>query len=134
MVDMPTPKLPADTKRLEFLAFMIWVGLVGAVLILLIDYQIKGAILKASKRAWEGISAIEAEQRGTNYPTNNAGIDNSIVGDFHGTEVASTTLVEGISDPTSANGSGPFKRTTRPKPRAGTGDNVLQPPDKPVES
>jgi hypothetical protein len=59
-----TPKLIQD-KGFQFALFMVWIALAGAVIILLIDYQIKSAILAESERAWGRIHAIEAGQRGT---------------------------------------------------------------------
>jgi hypothetical protein len=119
MADVPLPKLP-DTKRLEFLAFMIWVGLIGAVLILLIDYQIKRSILQASDKAWRGIDGLKTSQRGSSDTANPFGDNAGGVLNSHGTEMEARTLVEGVSDPTaemgsgqSANGSGPVR-----KPRA----------------
>lgn len=121
MADVPTPKLP-DTKRLEFLAFMIWVGLIGAILILLIDYQIKQAILQASDKAWRGIDGLKASQRGSSDTANPFGDNSGGVLNSHGPEMETRIVVEGVSDPTSEMGSKQSANGTRPKrsPRAGT--------------
>ena len=61
---MNSPKLIED-KGFQFALFMVWIALAGSVIILIIDYQIKSAILAESQRAWERIHAIEAGERGT---------------------------------------------------------------------
>ncbi len=133
MADVPIPKLP-DTKRLEFLAFMIWVGLIGAVLILLIDYQIKQAILKASDKAWRGIDGLKAGERGSGYPASSIGDHPDSVRNSHGPEMETRIVVEGVSDPTSemgpaqsANGATSNRSTRARRPS-------VPPRDKPVES
>jgi hypothetical protein len=133
MADVPIPKLP-DTKRLEFLAFMIWVALIGAVLILLIDYQIKSAILQASDRAWRGIDGLKTSQRGSSHSANPFGDNTGGVLNSHGTEMETRIVVEGVSDPTAEIGSGQSANGTRPvrKPRAG--NTRIPPTNKPVES
>lgn len=55
---------PPDMKRAEFMIVMIWIALAGSVIILIIDYQIKSAILAESQRAWGRIHAIESGERG----------------------------------------------------------------------
>jgi hypothetical protein len=39
-------------ERAVWLAAMVWVALIGAALILVIDYQIKSSILKAANKTW----------------------------------------------------------------------------------
>jgi hypothetical protein len=72
---MPDP-IPAplpNLRRFEFLTFMIWVGLAGAVLVLLIDYQIKNSILESAAKARRLIDAVEGQARGTNFAANSHG-------------------------------------------------------------
>lgn len=57
--------IPEQFKAEKFMLAMIWVALIGAGLILAIDYQIKNAILQESRKAWERIHAIE---KGTGRP------------------------------------------------------------------
>ncbi|HXN73783.1 MAG TPA: hypothetical protein VN861_14655 [Candidatus Acidoferrales bacterium] len=47
-------KTPSEetAERAVWLAAMVWVALIGAALILVIDYQIKSSILKAANRTW----------------------------------------------------------------------------------
>ena len=132
MADVPTPKLP-DTKRLEFLAFIIWIGLIGAVLILLIDYQIKQAILRESEKAWKGIHGFEASQRGSSHTANSAGDNPSGVLSSHGPEMETRIVVEGVSDPSAANGHEPFRQVPRANPRRGTRRPSVPPGSEPVE-
>jgi hypothetical protein len=49
---------------------MIWVGLAGAILVLLIDYQIKNSILESAAKARRLIDAVEGQARGTNTTAN----------------------------------------------------------------
>lgn len=130
--DVPIPKLP-DTKKLEFLAFMIWVALIGAVLILLIDYQIKAAILKASDKAWRGLDAIKTEQRGFGN-TANTGRDNPAGILYNdGPEMETRIVVTGVVDPTSEMGPGNAANGTAPKRSTRARNSRVPPKDKQVE-
>ena len=110
---MATDQAP-NLKRFEFLTFMIWVALAGAVLILLIDYQIKASILKASERAWEGISALERQARGTNTPTDSNGSVGSGVRGYDGAQVEMGTLASpDTGSDSAATSNGQAKRSPR---------------------
>jgi hypothetical protein len=112
---LPLPNL----KRFEFLAVMIWVALAGAALILLIDYQIKHSILQASERAWEGISALERQTRGTSAAANSNGNKPSGVPGHDGTSMEMGPLGEanqGGVDQGNATKNGSPKPRTRARP------------------
>lgn len=127
MAEMPAP-LPASLKRFEFLTFMVWVALAGAVLILLIDYQIKHSILQASERAWEGISALEGQARGIGLAANSNGHKpNSVPGhDGAGVEMGpmGETDSGGMGPGDASKSPTPKPRTRARNPRVSPGDSV----------
>jgi hypothetical protein len=80
MAEMPAPT-PAMLKRFEFLTVLVWIALIGAVLILAIDFQIKHAILQESEKAWERIDAVKGQARGASATANsNGAVGNSVPG------------------------------------------------------
>jgi hypothetical protein len=66
---MDTPKMPPLNKRAEFLVFLVWVALIGAVVILAIDYSIKQSILQSAQEAKGMLDAVKGTKAG---PSNSA--------------------------------------------------------------
>jgi hypothetical protein len=117
---------PPNRKQLEFMVVMLWVALLASVVILVIDFQIKSAILKESERAWRYISAIGPGQRGTNSTGNPAG---NIAGSVPGGDDPRVEVETVPVDPAEATGQS-ANGHKRPNPRPAARARRVPPADK----
>lgn len=125
-------EMPDEMKGQKFFAFMCWVALLGAALILAIDYQIKAQILRESKKAWEGIHAVKGETRGASSTANPAGGLTASDGARHGPQMEMGT-VAGETYPDSPEGTPPISRA-KTQPRARDGRGRFSADSEPVDS
>lgn len=122
---------PKDSEeKLAFLAFLVWVALVGAAIILVIDYQIKAQILRESKKAWLGINALEREKGGPDHSTGPAPGKPGDLRTGDGTRVEMGTVAESA---TQNSGRGKTRGPRSAQPRAGANGTGFSGLSSPVE-
>lgn len=128
-------KIPEGEK---FFLFMVYVGLVGAALILLVDYQMKRQLLNVAKE----IRGAQGSQGGYNSPANHSSnihrpnLGGVAVGDNAGMETGPD--VEHVPFPTRKaaqprDASGKFGPRD-PDPHSGNGSGAVPASNQPVES
>jgi hypothetical protein len=82
-------------KQIEFFVILIWLAVLTAIAILVIDFQIKGAIVEQAIKLREVVNGQKGEttasQRSDNNGTNNSPYPSDMVGSGHaGMEAGST--------------------------------------------
>lgn len=104
-----------DKKQIEFMVVMLWVAVASAIVILVIDFQIKSAILKESEKAWGRIHAIGSGERGNSSTANSAGNLTGLVCDSDGTKMEMGNVPSDSAKQTGQSANG--HREAIPKPR-----------------
>lgn len=113
-------------KQLEFFTFLILICTVTAALILLIDFQIKGAILEESNRLRRVIESHPTSANGSRFADNTSD-DTAYPADLVRSGTAS---METSGHSESANGKSPAQGSRRAKPRANDGSGSVSDSDQ----
>jgi hypothetical protein len=118
-VDVPQ----MSKKQAEFFALIILICTVTAAFILIIDYQIKGAILEQATRLRKMIEDGQTTAAANGYrPGNNLANEPAYPADMVGSRDAG---METASPDKTSNGTPPPSRTRAAKPKGTTGPGII---------
>jgi hypothetical protein len=126
---METPKMPPLNKRAEFLAFMVWIALIAAIIILIIDYSIKQSILDSAQQAKGMLDAVKRpETRSSDSASATGSESRRMRGD------ADTQMEVGVvPTPLASNGRARQANGRFAKPQTGNDDPGISGPSEPVQ-